>query len=140
MTEDRVSAWGASRFARPGTGWADVGRGLAEAAESVTAHHHGAPLPAGDPVSVLAAVTASLGGPGIPDSGIGESEALSRLARLVAEYGLDLTHPLTAAHLQPAPLSVAVVADALASATNASTRSPSCGMARAAWSARSSVW
>ncbi len=120
MTEDRDSAWGTSRFARPGSGWANIGRGLAEAAESVTDHHHGAPLPTGDPVSVLAAVTGSLGGPGIPETGIGESEALSRVARLVAEFGLDLTHPLTAAHLQPAPLSVAVAADALASATNAS--------------------
>ncbi|WP_223205546.1 pyridoxal phosphate-dependent decarboxylase family protein [Gordonia jinghuaiqii] len=120
VIEDRQSTWGASRFARPGGGWADVGRGLAEAAAAVTEHHHGAPLPPGDPVAVLAAVTALLGPHGVPESGIGESEALTRLAHLVAEYGLDLTHPMAAAHLQPAPLSVAVAADALASATNAS--------------------
>ncbi|MBY4575803.1 aspartate aminotransferase family protein [Gordonia paraffinivorans] len=120
MTDDRTSASHTSRFARPGTGWAEVGRGLTEAAEAVAAHHHGAPLPSGDPVAVLSAVTEAIGAEGIPETGIGESEALRRMARLVAEYGLDLTHPLTAAHLQPAPLSVAVAADALASATNAS--------------------
>ncbi len=120
VSEDRRSSWGVSRFARPGDGWADVGRGLAEIAAAVSDHHHGAPLPSGDPVAVLGGVTALLGPHGIPENGIGESEALTRLARLVAEFGLDLTHPMAAAHLQPAPLSVAVAADALASATNAS--------------------
>ena len=120
MSEGRSSGVSTSRFARPGTGWAEVGRGLTAAAEAVVGHHHGAPLPCGDPVAVLSAVTEAIGVEGIPETGVGESEALRRMARLVAEYGLDLTHPLTAAHLQPAPLSVAVAADALASATNAS--------------------
>ena len=33
VSEDRQSVWGASRFARPGDGWADVGRGLTLAPE-----------------------------------------------------------------------------------------------------------
>lgn len=69
---------------------------------------------------MLAAVATALGPERIPETGTGEPAALAHLARLIATYGLDLTHELCAAHLQPPPLTVAVVADALASATNAS--------------------
>ncbi|UGT63654.1 pyridoxal phosphate-dependent decarboxylase family protein [Nocardia asteroides] len=121
MSAESVLPWGrASRFAGPGAGWSEVGTGLAQLAAAVGGRHHGAPLPSGDPLAMLAAVAERLGPERIPESGVGPATALARLAELVAAYGLDLTHPLTAAHLQPPPLTVAVVADALASATNAS--------------------
>lgn len=120
MTQESVLPWGrASQFAGPGAGWSEVGTGLARVAAAVEGHH-GAPLPSGDPVAMLAAVAARLGPERLPEQGVGADAALGQLAGLVAAYGLDLTHPLTAAHLQPPPLTVAVVADALASATNAS--------------------
>ncbi|MFD1151205.1 pyridoxal phosphate-dependent decarboxylase family protein, partial [Saccharothrix hoggarensis] len=46
--------------------------------------------------------------------------ALARVTAVLAAYGVDLTSPFAAAHLQPPPLAVAVAADALASAGNAS--------------------
>ncbi|MEU0544627.1 pyridoxal-dependent decarboxylase [Nocardia sp. NPDC005978] len=110
----------ASKFAQPGTGWTAVGGGLAQLAAAVEGRHHNSPLPSGQPAEMLAAVAESLGPEQIPADGIGEAAALNHLADLIAAYGLDLTHKLTAAHLQPPPLTVAVVADALASATNAS--------------------
>ncbi|MFC8042184.1 pyridoxal phosphate-dependent decarboxylase family protein [Nocardia sp. NPDC057353] len=121
MSPESVPPWGrASQFAGPGAGWAEVGTGLAQVAAAVRDRHHGTPLPSGDPLAMLAAVADALGPERIPERGVGPATALSTLAELVAAYGLDLTHPLTAAHLQPPPLTVAVVADALASATNAS--------------------
>ncbi len=45
---------------------------------------------------------------------------MRRLATTLAEFGVDLSDPHAAAHLQPPPLSVAVAADALAGAGNAS--------------------
>ncbi|MEV0360000.1 pyridoxal-dependent decarboxylase [Nocardia sp. NPDC050697] len=121
MSAESVLPWGrASRFAGPGAGWSEVGTGLAQVAAAVGERHHGAPLPSGDPLAMLAAVAEVLGPERIAERGVGSATALTRLAELVAAYGLDLTHPLTAAHLQPPPLTVAVVADALASATNAS--------------------
>lgn len=110
-----------SRFASPGRGWAQVGADLIRMAESVSdTAHHGAPLPHGLPGDVLDEVDSALGPRVIPSAGVGESQALARLGDLVARHGLDLTHTRTAAHLQPPPLTVAVVADALAGATNAS--------------------
>ena len=109
-----------SKFAGPGDGWAEVGTGLAQVARAVDGSHHGSPLPSGAPAEMLAAVAESLGPQRIPETGMGESAALTTVADLIARYGLDLTHTLCAAHLQPPPLTVAVVADALASATNAS--------------------
>ncbi len=110
-----------SRFATPGDGWTRVGQGLARLARSVGDDvHHGSPLPSGSPAEVLAAVAQVLGPTTLPSTGIGETTALTRLGELVARHGLDLTHPRAAAHLQPPSLTVAVVADALASATNAS--------------------
>ncbi|MCF8586906.1 pyridoxal phosphate-dependent decarboxylase family protein [Gordonia liuliyuniae] len=109
-----------NRFATPGVGWSDVGASLTRMATAVAGRHHGSPLPYGAPGDMLGAVAAVLGPQRLPDDGIGEDDALTRVAELVAVYGLDLTHRLTAAHLQPPPLTVSVAADALASATNAS--------------------
>lgn len=121
MSYEVVTPWGeSSRFAAPGAGWSEVGNRLAQAAAAVARSHHGAPLPAGAPDETLAAVAESLGPQRVPEQGIGEFAALTEMAELIAGYGVDLTHKLCAAHLQPPPLAVAVAADALASATNAS--------------------
>ncbi|KAA2262023.1 aminotransferase class V-fold PLP-dependent enzyme [Solihabitans fulvus] len=56
----------------------------------------------------------------MPERGVGTDAALHRLATVLVEQGIDLSHPMAAAHLQPPPLTVAVAADALASAGNAS--------------------
>ncbi|MFI7002411.1 pyridoxal phosphate-dependent decarboxylase family protein [Nocardia sp. NPDC050175] len=121
MSHELTSPWGRpSRFADPGDGWAAAGSGLALLAAATAGNHHRSPLPSGDPADVLAAVAKALGSEHIPESGVGEAAALGQLADLIARHGLDLTHKLSAAHLQPPPLTVAVVADALASATNAS--------------------
>ncbi|MFT4200463.1 pyridoxal phosphate-dependent decarboxylase family protein [Gordonia sp. (in: high G+C Gram-positive bacteria)] len=110
----------ATRFSRPGHGWTQVGRQLLGAAATVADRPPRPPLPFGAPDEVLARVTDELGSLDLPRTGIGEQAALDRMAHIVHEYGLNLTHELCAAHLQPPPLSVAVAADALASATNAS--------------------
>lgn len=78
------------------------------------------PLPIGPAEEVLRAAEAMLGPDEIPTEGIGADAALERLARVLTKYGIDLSHPRAAAHLQPPPLSVAVAADALASLSNAS--------------------
>ncbi|MGB9278633.1 MAG: pyridoxal-dependent decarboxylase [Pseudonocardiaceae bacterium] len=78
------------------------------------------PLPPGAPHEVLAAARALLGPAALPDGGIGSDAALHRLATALTRHGLDLSHPHTAAHLQPPPLAVAVAADALTTAGNAS--------------------
>lgn len=59
-------------------------------------------------------------GPTLPRRGVGSAEALRRVTRIVSHLGLDLSHPFSAAHLQPPVLEVAVDADRLASASNAS--------------------
>jgi L-2,4-diaminobutyrate decarboxylase len=51
---------------------------------------------------------------------MGAELALERVAHVLVEYGLDLSHPRAAAHLQPPTLTVAVAADTLASVSNAS--------------------
>ncbi|MFT3716339.1 MAG: pyridoxal-dependent decarboxylase [Gordonia sp. (in: high G+C Gram-positive bacteria)] len=109
-----------SRFSAPGPGWTNVGRQLIEAAASVTDRGRLAPLPAGAPDEVLARVRGELGAARLPADGIGADAALATMAQIVHDYGLNLTHELCAAHLQPPALTVAVAADALASATNAS--------------------
>ncbi|HEY0616550.1 MAG TPA: pyridoxal-dependent decarboxylase [Kribbella sp.] len=78
------------------------------------------PLPAGLPADVLRRTTEMLGEARVPTTGVGESAALDLLAGLLDEHGIDLSHPHAAAHLQPPVLQVAVDADALASASNAS--------------------
>ncbi|MEU5694611.1 pyridoxal-dependent decarboxylase [Actinosynnema sp. NPDC020468] len=83
------------------------------------ARSSGRPLPAGRPHEVLAAAADLLGRP-LPRRGIGQDAALALVGRVFEEYGANLAHPLTAAHLQPPALAVAVHADALASASNAS--------------------
>lgn len=80
----------------------------------------GGPLPAGRPGDVLAAATGELGLDLLPEDGIGATAALQAVASVLARYGIDLSHPASAAHLQPPALAVAVAADTLASATNAS--------------------
>jgi L-2,4-diaminobutyrate decarboxylase len=61
-----------------------------------------------------------LGEARVPVAGIGEAAALAHVRQLLDETGIDLSHPRAAAHLQPPVLRVAVLADALASASNAS--------------------
>jgi len=78
------------------------------------------PLPHGSPAEVLRRTAEVLGEPRIPSTGVGESAALDLIAGLLEENGIDLSHPHAAAHLQPPVLQVAVDADALASASNAS--------------------
>ena len=92
----------------------------AVAREARGARRPAGPLPAGRPTEVLAAAAATLGPGRLPEEGVGAEAALRRLATLLVEHGLDLTHPAAAAHLQPPALSVAVAADLLASAGNAS--------------------
>ncbi|MPY96598.1 MAG: aspartate aminotransferase family protein [Actinophytocola sp.] len=99
---------------------AEVVTTLAGAVASARSVHRDGPMPPGLPGEVLAAATDTLGPPAVPADGIGADAALRRLATMLTEYGLDLSDPRAAAHLQPPPLSVAVAADALASAGNAS--------------------
>ncbi|MFN2494424.1 MAG: aspartate aminotransferase family protein [Pseudonocardiaceae bacterium] len=78
------------------------------------------PLPRGAPGEVLAAAQAALGPAELPEFGAGADAALHWLATMLHRHGLDLSHPHAAGHLQPPALTVAVAADALASAGNAS--------------------
>src|SRR5689334_2415513 len=88
-------------------------------ASTVTDRERG-PLPHGSPGAVLRRTAEVLGEPRIPSTGVGESAALDLIAALLDHNGIDLSHPHAAAHLQPPVLQVAVDADALASASNAS--------------------
>ncbi|GAA1607619.1 pyridoxal-dependent decarboxylase [Kribbella hippodromi] len=87
---------------------------------STVADRDRGPLPHGSPGVVLRRAAEVLGEPRVPSTGVGESAALDLIAGLLAESGIDLSHPHAAAHLQPPVLQVAVDADALASASNAS--------------------
>lgn len=78
----------------------------------------GRPVPPGRPADVLARALRVLGD--LPEHGIGADAALARVTTVLTEAGVDLTSPFAAAHLQPPPLAVAVTADALAGASNAS--------------------
>ena len=78
------------------------------------------PLPSGTPHEVLAAARALLGPAALPEYGCGPDAALHQVATALTRHGLDLSDPHAAAHLQPPPLTVAVAADALATAGNAS--------------------
>lgn len=101
--------------------------GLAQVAESLSdiarfAHSlsdRAGPLPSGHPRSVAETVRALLG-PGLPTTGIGVTAALRRVAHILLRFGVDLSDPMTAAHLQAPTLPVAVAADALVSAGNTS--------------------
>jgi L-2,4-diaminobutyrate decarboxylase len=99
----------------------ELARMLAKATDAaLSGHRFAGPLPAGACQEVFSAMANALGAVDLPREGVGPEAALSLVARLLVEHGLDLSHPRAVAHLQPPPLSVAVVADALASATNAS--------------------
>lgn len=87
---------------------------------STVADRERGPLPHGSPGAVLRRAAEVLGEPRVPSTGVGESAALDLIAGLLEENGIDLSHPHAAAHLQPPVLQVAVDADALASASNAS--------------------
>jgi L-2,4-diaminobutyrate decarboxylase len=78
------------------------------------------PLPAGRPRDVLSEVRAALGPTTLPARGLGEELAFERLASLLQRYEIRLASERVAAHLQAPPLALAVAADTLASATNAS--------------------
>ncbi|MBV9844751.1 MAG: aminotransferase class V-fold PLP-dependent enzyme [Kutzneria sp.] len=74
----------------------------------------------GRPGEVLDAAMRALGPAVLPELGIGTDQALSRIASVLVEHGMDPASPMAAAHLQPPPLAVAVAADTLASAANSS--------------------
>lgn len=80
----------------------------------------GGPLPAGSASRVLEVAMSELGAAELPEVGLGEREALERVADVLARHGLDLTHPAAVAHLQPPTLALATAADTLASVVNAS--------------------
>ncbi|MFB7467846.1 pyridoxal phosphate-dependent decarboxylase family protein [Streptomyces sp. NPDC056224] len=102
-------------------GLAEVSAALADAVDTLRASRRPAgPVPAGNPRDVLAAAARTLGPARLPTEGLGAEAALRLLATVLAEHGIDLAHPRAAAHLQPPPLAVAVAADTLASAANAS--------------------
>src|SRR5262245_50091540 len=99
----------------------ELSRMLARTTDAaLSAHRFAGPLPAGATAEVLAAATSALGRAELPNHGVGADAALATIARVLIGHGIDLSHPRAAAHLQPPPLSIAVVADALASASNAS--------------------
>lgn len=120
LIDDTVSAVPSSMLAGSREGMAEVVTTLAGAVASARSVHRDGPMPPGLPGEVLAAATDTLGPATVPTDGIGADAALRRLATMLTEYGLDLSDPRAAAHLQPPPLSIAVAADALASAGNAS--------------------
>ncbi|HEY3505028.1 MAG TPA: pyridoxal-dependent decarboxylase [Actinocatenispora sp.] len=77
------------------------------------------PLPALEPGELAERVGADLAGGVLPRSGRGTA-AVSQLIRRYAAGTVDLADPAAAAHLQPPALTVAVAADAVAAAFNAS--------------------
>ncbi|MFD5326305.1 pyridoxal phosphate-dependent decarboxylase family protein [Streptomyces sp. NPDC127092] len=103
------------------TGLADVLTALTGAVDAASnARRPDGPLPAGTPAEVLAAASRALGPAELPTEGLGAEAALGLLATVLVEHGIDLSHPRAAAHLQPPSLTVAVAADVLANAGNAS--------------------
>ncbi|MEU9305328.1 pyridoxal-dependent decarboxylase [Streptomyces sp. NPDC048269] len=102
-------------------GLAGVSAALADVVGTVlNARRPAGPIPAGTPSDVLAAAAGTLGPARLPAEGVGAEAALRLLATVLVRHGIDLAHPRAAAHLQPPPLAVAVAADTLASAANAS--------------------
>ncbi|MBV9313511.1 MAG: aspartate aminotransferase family protein [Pseudonocardia sp.] len=69
---------------------------------------------------MLAAARAALGPAEIPAEGIGADAAVRQFTELLTCYGLDLSNPRAAAHLQPPPLAVAAAGDAVVGALNPS--------------------
>lgn len=78
------------------------------------------PLPAGSPGDVVVSVVAAAEGALLPDVGVGADTALRELCRAFAAGAADPADPACAAHLHCPPLAVAVAADLVASAVNAS--------------------
>ncbi|MDG9717262.1 aminotransferase class V-fold PLP-dependent enzyme [Streptomyces sp. DH24] len=123
LTESRplTSPAPASLLASSSEGLAEVLAALTDAVDATqAARRPDGPIPAGTPADVLAAASQALGAAELPAEGLGPKAALQLLATVLVEHGIDLSHPRAAAHLQPPALAVAVAADALASATNAS--------------------
>jgi L-2,4-diaminobutyrate decarboxylase len=116
-------------------GLASLGRLAAELTRAARAgvRRRTGPLPAGTPADSAARVAADLadlsdtppavtdgaGSPVLPRRGLGLN-ALHELVRRYAEGTVDLSDPAAAAHLQPPALTVAVAADLIANAFNAS--------------------
>ncbi|HMI86850.1 MAG TPA: pyridoxal-dependent decarboxylase [Polyangiaceae bacterium] len=99
----------------------ELSRMLAKTTDAaLRAHRFAGPLPVGSSAEVLASAASLLGPAELPNHGVGTDAALASIATVLVGHGLDLSHPHAAAHLQPPPLTIAVVADALASASNAS--------------------
>lgn len=115
-------------------GLASLGRLAAELTRAARAgvRRRTGPLPAGTPADSAARVAADLADlsdappvtdgaapPVLPRRGLGLN-ALHELVRRYAEGTVDLSDPAAAAHLQPPALTVAVAADLIANAFNAS--------------------
>jgi L-2,4-diaminobutyrate decarboxylase len=110
-----------SLFAGSPAGLAELAKLITEATRTAACSRRAVgPLPCGSPGEVLRSATEGLGFEALPEEGMGNVAALSRVAQVLADYGVDLSHPQAAAHLQPPPLTIAVAADVLASASNAS--------------------
>ncbi|HET9379673.1 MAG TPA: pyridoxal-dependent decarboxylase [Streptomyces sp.] len=123
LTETRLPRpeFPASMLAGSREGLAEVLAALGGAVDAASAARRPAgPVPAGAPAEVLAAASEALGPAVLPAEGLGPTAALRVLATVLTEYGVDLSHPRAAAHLQPPTLAVAVAADVLAGAQNAS--------------------
>ena len=108
-------------WAGTATGLAETGRlltGMAQEAATALRRRTG-PLPALTPQELTRLLDAELPEGLLPQTG-GGHQALLDLARSCAGHTVDLADPRAAAHLQPPVLAVAVAADALASAFNAS--------------------
>ncbi len=120
-TRPRTSEFPPSLLAGSHDGLAEVLATLAEAVDAAAAAPRpNGPVPAGTPAEVLAAASEALGPAELPAEGLGAKAALQLLATVLVEHGIDLSHPWAAAHLQPPTLAVAVAADTLAGAGNAS--------------------
>ncbi|MFJ8645480.1 pyridoxal phosphate-dependent decarboxylase family protein [Streptomyces sp. NPDC093546] len=121
QTRPLLSPYPPSVLAASHEGFAEVLATLTEAVDAAGAARRPAgPIPAGAPADVLAAAAEALGPAELPAEGLGAKAALQLLATVLLEQGIDLSHPRAAAHLQAPSLSVAVAADALAAAGNAS--------------------
>lgn len=80
----------------------------------------GGPLPAGGPSLASDDVAAALRGDVLPERGVGPDTALAEIGAAFVAGACEPSDPACAGHLHTPPLAVAIAADMLASAVNAS--------------------